>query len=136
MVSLTKLVKATVFTALFNKTVRDTLTYTLIRPLGRILQLSAATIVSAAISALLGQKGANKDQQRSSRTVFESFIDSMLSKPGKGNSGKVTEREAIAAISAVLAALLRSVEGLSSEGQQASKNRVIESKDYKVIYDR
>lgn len=136
MVSLIKLVKGMVFTALFSKTARDTLTHILIKPLGKTLRLLAVSTVSMVIASLLGRKEADRSQSRNSRTVIESFIDSMLSKPEKGNSATVTEKEAIAAISAILATLMRSVEGLASEGRQDNKSRVIESNDYKVIYDR
>lgn len=139
MVSLIKLAKAIVVTALLNKAVRGTLIYALLKPFRRILRLSTVSVIAAIVAALLSQKkGIDKDQPRSSQTLIESVIESMLGRPekGKGNKEAFTEQEAASAISAILANLLRSMEGLSSEGRQDDKKRVIESKDYKVVYDR
>ncbi len=137
MVSLIKLVKAMVFTALLNKTIRGTLMYALLKPFSSVLRLSTVSMIATIIAALLSQKkDADKDQLRRSKTLIDSIIESMLLKPEKGNSATYAEQETSSAIGAMLAALLRSIEGMPKEEGQSDKNRVIEINDYKVVYDK
>ncbi|MFB3766045.1 MAG: hypothetical protein ACE14P_12475 [Methanotrichaceae archaeon] len=139
MVSLTKLVKTIVYTALLSKAVRGTLTYTLMRSLGRILRPSTILTIGAFIAALLNQgKSADRHagKPKNFQTLLEDAFVSMLLKSTKGSGVRFTEAEATSTISAILNTLMRSVEGFSIEGRQGNKNRVIESNDYKVVYEK
>ena len=139
MVSLTKLIKGIVFTALLTKSVRGTLTSTLMKSIGRILRPSTILSVGAFIAALLNQKKSSDrpaNRPKNFQTLLESTLASMFLKSTKGSGVTFTEAEATSAISAILATLARSIEGIASEGHQDNKNRVIECNDYKVVYDK
>ncbi len=139
MVSLIKLVKTIVYTALLSKAVRGTLTYTLMRSLGRVLRPSTILTISAFIAALLNQgKSADRpaDKPKNFQTLIEDTLASMLQKSTKGSGVRFTEAEATSTINIIRNILTRSVEGFSTEGRQGNKNRVIESNDYKVIYEK
>ncbi len=138
MVSLIKLVKGIVFTALLSKTVRGTLTSTLMKSLGRILRPSTILTVGAFIAALLNKsKSADQpaDRPKNSQTLLESTLASMLLKATKGSGVTFTEAEAASTINTILSTLMRSIEGFSLEGRQDNKNRIIESNDYKIVCD-
>jgi len=139
MVSLTKLVKTIVFTALLSKAVRGTFTSTLMKSLGRILRPSTILAAGAFIAALLNQ-GKNADQPadrpRNFQTLLEGALASMLLKSTKGSGITFTEAEATSTTRAILSKLMSSMEGFSSEGRQDNKSRVIESSDYSVVYEK
>ena len=139
MVSLMKLVKTMVFTALLSKAVKGTLVSTLMKSLSRVLRPSTILTVGAFIAALLNQrKSADRpaDRPNNFQTLLESALASMLLKSTKGSEVTFTGAEATSTVNAILSTLIRSMEGFPSEGRQDNKNRVIESNDYKVVYDK
>ncbi|MGA9099500.1 MAG: hypothetical protein WB392_11290 [Methanotrichaceae archaeon] len=139
MVSLIKLVKGIVFTALLSKAVRGPLMSTLMKSLSRILRLSTIITVGAFIAALLNRsKSADQPANRPKnfQTLLESTLASMLMKSTKGSGVTFTEAEATSTINAILSILMRSIEGFQSVGRQSNTNRVIESNDYKVVYEK
>ena len=139
MVSLSKLVKAIVFTALLSKTVRGTLTSRLMKSLGSILRPSTILAAGAFIATLLNQSKSDDqsaDRPRNYQTLLENTLASTLLKATNGCGVTFTEAEAASAINTILSSLMRSIEGFSPEGRQDNTNRVIESSDYKVVYDK
>ncbi len=135
MVSLIKLIKGIVLTALLSKTVRGTLTTALTKSLGRILRPSTILTVGAFIAALL-KSDKSTDRPKNFQTLLENTLASMLLKTTKRSGITFTEAEAASTINAILSTLMRSIEGVPSVGYQDNKNRVIESNDYRVVYDK
>ena len=135
MVSLIKLFKGMVFTALLSKTVRGTLISTVMKSIGRILRPSTVLSAGAFIAALLNQRKIADQpscKPKNFQTLLENTLASMLLKSTKGRGVTFTEEEATSAISAIMATLMRSVEGFAAEGRQDKKSLIIESNDYSV----
>lgn len=137
MASLMKLIKGIIFAALLRNAARGNLTSTLIRSVSRILRPSTILAAGAFIASLMRHTSSQPaDRPKNFQTLLESTLASMLLRATKGSGVTFTEAEAASTINAILFALLRSIEGLPSEGRQYDKNRIIESSDYSVAYEK
>ncbi len=118
MVKLTKLIKAIIGIALFNRAIRNTLIAMLMSPINRIFYGRPST------SSIR-----DNNQPNDLQALLESILASILLKSTK--DGGIKQENATSTIGALLVNLMRSMEGHSD-----SRDRIIESKDYTILSEK